>query len=98
MAFDTITLPNGKTYRFAGNIDAVTTANGEVIQVTNQTATVRNQPSRGLGGILGALIGAATGVPADSAAAEGAILAQRGDMINIGAGSQITITALVPRS
>jgi hypothetical protein len=95
LVFDTIRLPRGETYRFAGSIDAVTAANGDIVQVTNQTARAA-QPTRGVGGVLGALIGAIAGVPVDSAnsaATAGSILAQNRDTIDIGSGSQFLITA-----
>ncbi|MBA3769507.1 MAG: hypothetical protein H0X08_03245, partial [Blastocatellia bacterium] len=105
LAFDTIRLPSGRTHRFSGNINAVTAANGDLIEVNNQSATTRtsNQPTRsGAGAILGALIGAISGVPVDSAGAsastDGAVLSQQGDRINLGAGSQINITATAPRN
>lgn len=105
LAFDTIRLPSGRTHRFAGNVNAVTAANGDLIEVNNQTATTRpnNQPTRsGAGAILGALIGAISGVPVDSsgtsASTDGAVLTQQGDRINLGAGSQINITATTPRN
>ncbi len=105
LAFDTIRLPSGRTHRFSGNINAVTAANGDLIEVNNQTATTRpnNQPTRsGAGAILGALIGAISGVPVDSAgtsaSTDGAVLSQQGDRIDLGAGSQINITATTPRN
>ncbi len=96
LIFDTIRLTNGQTYRFAGSIDAVTAANGDIVAVTNQTARSAVQPTRGVGGVLGALIGAIAGVPVDaanSAATAGSILAQNRDVIDIGSGSQVLITA-----
>jgi hypothetical protein len=96
LVFDTIRLPSGQTYRFAGSIEAVTAANGDSIGVTNQTARTAAQPTRGVGGVLGALIGAIAGVPVDatnSAATAGSILTQNRDMIDIDAGSQFLITA-----
>lgn len=95
LVFDTIRLPGGQTYRFAGTIDAVTAANGDRIGVTNQTARSA-QPTRGVGGVLGALIGAIAGVPVDAsntAATAGSILTQNRDLIDIDAGSQFLITA-----
>ncbi|CAN5152907.1 hypothetical protein BH20ACI2_BH20ACI2_06020 [soil metagenome] len=100
LAFDTVRLPNGQTYRFAGNVDSVTAFNGDVIEVSNQTATTAAQPTRSAGGILGALIGAIAGVPVDStnaATTPGAILMQRRNMIDLGAGSQIMLTTTPPR-
>lgn len=96
LVFDTIRLSTGQTYRFAGTIDAVTAANGDIVQVTNQTARAATQPTRGVGGVLGALIGAIAGVPVDSAntaATAGSILAQNRDTIDIDSGSQFLITA-----
>ncbi|MEP7149220.1 MAG: hypothetical protein ABI857_10080 [Acidobacteriota bacterium] len=97
LVFDTISLSSGQTYRFAGTVDAVTAAGGDMVVVTNQRAQSATQPTRGVGGILGALIGAISGVPVDSAAnsgaTAGAILAQNRDNIDIGAGSQVMITA-----
>jgi hypothetical protein len=101
LAFDTIRLPSGRTHRFAGTVDTVAAVNGDLIQVTNQTATARpaGQSRNGAGAILGALIGAIAGVPVDaSASTDGAVLTQRGDRIDLGAGSQITLTALAPRN
>jgi hypothetical protein len=96
LVFDTIRLPGGQTHRFTGSIDAVTAANGDSIGVTNQTARTAAQPTRGVGGVLGALIGAISGVPVDasnSAATAGSILTQNRDIIDIDAGSQFLITA-----
>ncbi|MEO8572809.1 MAG: hypothetical protein ABI481_02480 [Pyrinomonadaceae bacterium] len=97
LVFDTIRLSSGQTYRFAGTVDAVTAASGEMVVVTNQRAQSATQPTRGVGGVLGALIGAISGVPVDSAAnsgaTAGAILSQNRDTIDIGAGSQVMITA-----
>ncbi|MEP6705573.1 MAG: hypothetical protein ABJB34_12270, partial [Acidobacteriota bacterium] len=97
LVFDTIRLSGGQTYRFAGTVDAVTAAGGDMVVVTNQRAQSASQPARGVGGILGALIGAISGVPVDSAAnsgaTAGAILSQNRDNIDIGAGSQVMITA-----
>ena len=97
LIFDTIRLSDGQTYRFGGTVDAVTAVNGEIVAVTNQVARTAAQPARGTGGILGALIGAISGVPVDSAAnsavSAGAILTQNRDSIDIGSGSQVMITA-----
>lgn len=97
LIFDTIRLSRGETYRFAGNVDAVTAVNGEIVSVTNQSARAATQTPRNVGGVLGALIGAIAGVPVDSGATSattaGAVLAQNGDAIDIGAGSQFVLTA-----
>jgi hypothetical protein len=97
LIFDTIRLSNGQAYRFAGTVDSVTAANGEMVAVTNQAARSATQPTRNVGGVLGALIGAIAGVPVDnsanSATTAGAILAQNRDVIDIDTGSQFQITA-----
>jgi hypothetical protein len=98
LAFDTIRLASGDTYRFAGNVEAVTATNGDVIGVSRQAVrTGTNQPTRGAGGILGALLGAIAGVPVDTAASSatvaGTILTQNRDTIDIGSGSQVLITS-----
>ena len=98
LVFDTIRLARGETHRFGGTVDAVTAANGEMVAVTNQRAQSVNQPTRGVGGVLGALIGAISGVPVDASAnagaTAGAVLSQNRDSIDIGAGSQVMITAI----
>jgi len=95
--FDTIRLPGGQSYRFAGTIDAVTAANGDVIRVTNQ-AGVRDTRA-GVGSILGALLGAIAGQPAVGVdASAGTILVQNRDSIDLGQGSQFMITSAAPNS
>ena len=95
--FDTIRLPGGQSYRFAGTIDAVTAANGDVIRVTNQ-AGVRDTRA-GVGSILGALLGAIAGQPAVGVDARaGTILVQNRDGIDLGQGSQFMITSAAPNS
>ena len=97
LIFETIRLPRGQTYKFAGSVDSVTAASGEPVTVTNQAAKPATQPKGGVGGILGAVIGAISGVPADpaanAAATAGSILAQNRDTIDIGSGSQVAITS-----
>ena len=101
ITLDTITLPSGTTYAFAGDILSLTSAEGEALEVTNQTATTSTaQPQRGAGGILGALIGAISGVPVDqgtSATQSGAIITQRGDTLYLGVGSEVVISARTTR-
>ena len=96
LAFDTITLRDNKTYRFASNVLTVTSDTGEVVQVTNQAATTRAATQqRGVGGILGALIGAVAGVPIQgNTSAAGAVLSERSDVFRLGAGTQIALEAV----
>ncbi|MDI1241077.1 MAG: hypothetical protein PSX80_04065, partial [bacterium] len=95
LAFDTITLQDGRTYKFNAKILTLTTADGESLEVTNQAASPAAAQPRNVGGVLGALIGAIAGVPVNpnaGSAAQGSIVSQRGDSLYLNAGSQITLT------
>jgi len=96
LVFDTIRLPSGQTHRFAGRVDSVNAVSGDTVTVTNQAAQSGPPPKKGAAGVLGAVIGAISGVPVDPAAnstTAGSILAQNRDTIDIGSGSQVAITA-----
>jgi hypothetical protein len=97
--FDTITLPGGQSYRFAGTIDTVLAANGDNITINNN-ASVRNgnQNTRGgVGSVLGAILGALGGQPVSNVDAEaGTILTQGRDNMELGQGSRFTITSSSP--
>ena len=97
LVFETIRLANGQTHRFAGNVDSVTAVDGEVVEVTNQTANTRTTTQPARGGILGALIGAIAGVPVDSdvnsSTSAGAVLARRGDTFELADGTVIVLRA-----
>ena len=110
--FDTIRMPNGNTYRFAGNIDTVRTLNGDNVRVNNE-GTVRdsNQTTRtvtraGIGAALGALIGAiagggqgaAVGAAVGAGAGAGTVFIQGRDNIELGQGTEFTITASSPNN
>jgi hypothetical protein len=97
LVFDTIRLPSGQTHRFAGRVDSVNAVSGDTVTVTNQVAQSGPPPKKGAAGVLGAVIGAISGVPVDPAAnsgtATGNVLSQNRDTIDIGSGSQVAITA-----
>ena len=108
--FDSIRMPNGSTYRFAGNIDSVRAANGDNVSVNNE-GTVRdsNQTTKtvtraGIGAALGALIGAiagggqgaAVGAAVGAGAGAGTVFIQGRDNIDLAQGSEFTITASAP--
>lgn len=112
MEFDTIRLRNGQTYRFAGFIDSLRAANGDNVQINNE-GTVRdsNQTTRtvtraGIGAALGAIIGAvagggqgaAIGAVVGAGAGAGTVVLQGRDNIELGQGSEFTITASAPNS
>ncbi len=110
MEFDTIRLRNGQTYRFAGFIDSVKAANGDNVTVNNE-GTVRdsNQTTKtvtraGIGAALGAIIGAiagggqgaAIGAAVGAGAGAGTVVLQGRDNIELGQGSEFSITASAP--
>lgn len=110
LEFDTIRLRNGSTYRFAGFIDSVKAANGDNVTVNNE-GTVRdsNQTTKtatraGIGAALGALIGAiagggqgaAVGAVVGAGAGAGTVLVQGRDNIDLGQGSEFSITSSSP--
>lgn len=112
LEFDTIRLRNGRTYRFAGIIDSVRAANGDNVTVNNE-GTVRdsNQTTKtatraGIGAALGALIGAiagggsgaAVGAVVGAGAGAGTVLVQGRDNIDLGMGSEFSITSSAPSS
>ncbi len=108
--FDSIRLRTGQTYRFAGIIDGVTSADGENVSVNNE-GTVRdgNQTTRtvtraGIGAALGALIGAiagggdgaAIGAVVGAGAGAGTVFIQGRDNLELGPGSEFRITSTAP--
>ena len=110
LEFDTIRMRDGRNYRFAGIIDSVRTVNGETVTVNNE-GTVRdgNQTTRtatraGVGAALGALIGAiagggsgaAIGAAVGAGAGAGSVLIQGRDNVELGQGTEFTITATGP--
>jgi hypothetical protein len=109
--FDTIRMPNGQTYSFAGFIEGARTMNGETVQVDNEGG-VRDDDSRGettaqraaigtaVGAIIGAIAGggkgAAIGAIVGAGAGAGSVYVQgRGDL-ELLSGSEVTIRASAP--
>jgi len=110
MNFDTIRMRDGRTYSFAGIVDQVRGANGDVINVNNE-GTVRDSSQTnktvaraGIGAALGALIGAiagggsgaAIGAGVGAGAGAGSVILQGRDNLELATGSQFTITATAP--
>lgn len=110
MDFDSIRMPNGDTYRFAGILENVTAANGDNVKVNNE-GTVRdsNQTTKtatraGIGAAIGALIGAiagggqgaAIGAAIGAGAGAGTVFIEGRDNIELGEGSTFNITASAP--
>ena len=110
LEFDTIRMRDGRNYRFAGIIDSVRAINGDTVRVNNEgTIRDRNQTTRtatraGVGAALGALIGAiagggsgaAIGAAVGAGAGAGTVLIQGRDNVDLGQGTEFTITATGP--
>ncbi|HEV2705433.1 MAG TPA: YMGG-like glycine zipper-containing protein [Pyrinomonadaceae bacterium] len=109
--FDSIRMPNGQTYAFAGFIDSVRTVNGDTIAVDNE-GTVRddNQTEKtiqraaigtAVGAIIGAIAGggkgAAIGAVLGGGAGAGSVYVQGQNDLNLLRGSEVTIRASAPR-
>ncbi len=110
LEFDTIRLRNGNTYNFAGIVDDVKLANGDKVNVNNEGSvrdnnqTTKTVQRAGIGAALGALIGAiagggqgaAIGAAIGAGAGAGTVVLQGRDDVELGEGSQFTITATAP--
>jgi hypothetical protein len=109
--FDTIRLRDGRTYRFAGILESVRTASGEVVRVdnegavresdqTNKTVT-RTAIGSAVGAIIGAIAGggkgAAIGAVIGAGAGAGSVYVQGRNDLELNAGTEITIRATGPR-
>ena len=109
--FDTIRLPDGRSYRFAGILESVRMANGDVVRVdnegavresdqTNKTVT-RTAIGTAVGAIIGAIAGggkgAAIGAVIGAGAGAGSVYVQGRNDLDLTAGTEITVRATGPR-
>lgn len=108
--FDTIRLRNGRTYRFAGVLGSVRTANGDTVRVDNEgaaqgenqtTQTVqRTAIGTAIGAIIGAIAGggkgAAIGGIIGAAGGAGSVYVQGKDNLDLPSGTELTIRASAP--
>jgi hypothetical protein len=108
--FQRITLRNGQSYDFAGNLQSIRDQNGKVVKVdTEGTATgdsqtretaVRGGIGAGLGAIIGAIAGggrgAALGAILGGGAGAGSVIVQGRDDIRLSKGTTITVQASSP--
>lgn len=109
--FENIRLRDGRTYRFAGVIETVRTANGEVIRVDNEggvrdsNQTNRTIQRTAIGSAVGAIIGAiagggkgaAIGAAVGAGAGAGSVYVQGRDDLELRNGTEVTIRASAPR-
>lgn len=111
MDFDTIRLRDGRSYRFAGILESVRTAEGELVKIdnegavresdqTNKTVT-RTAIGTAVGAIIGAIAGggkgAAIGAVLGAGAGAGSVYVQGRNDLELGAGTEVTVRATGPR-
>jgi hypothetical protein len=109
--FDTIRMRDGRSYRFAGILEAVRTPTGEVVRIDNEGA-VRdsNQTNKtvqrtaigtAVGAIIGAIAGggkgAAIGAVLGAGAGAGSVYVQGREDLDLAAGTEVTVRATGPR-
>ena len=109
--FDTIRTRDGRTYQFAGILEAVRTPNGEVVRVDNEGAVrdsdqtkqtvTRTAIGTAVGAIIGAIAGggkgAAIGAVIGAGAGAGSVYIQGRNDLELTAGTEVTIRATGPR-
>lgn len=110
LTFDTIRMRDGRTYSFAGIVDQVRQADGDLVSVNNEGAvrdssqTTKTVTRAGIGALLGAIIGAvagggsgaAIGAGVGAGAGAGTVILQGRDNLELATGSQFTITSTAP--
>jgi len=108
--FETIRLPNGQTYDFAGFLQVVTDASGNTVKVDSEGTASGNSQTRetvkrgGIGAGIGALIGAiagggqgaAIGAIIGGGAGAGSVIVQGKNDLELKAGSSITVQSSSP--
>jgi phage tail tape-measure protein len=109
--FDTIRLRDGRSYRFAGILEAVRTSRGETVSLDNEGAIREdNQTNRtvqrtaigtAVGAIIGAIAGggkgAAIGAIVGAGGGAGSVYVQGRDDLELEPGAELTIRSTGPR-
>jgi len=109
--FDTIRLRDGRSYRFAGLLDSVRTAQGDTVRVDNEGAvrdnnqTTKTVERAAIGTAVGAIIGAiagggkgaAIGAIVGAGGGAGSVYVQGRDDLDLTRGTELTIRASSPR-
>lgn len=112
MDFDSIRLRDGRTYKFAGILEGVRTADGETVRVDNEGAVRENDQTNktvtrtaigtAVGAIIGAIAGggkgAAIGAVIGAGAGAGSVYIQGRNDLELNAGTEVTVRATAPRS
>ncbi len=108
--FETVRMPNGNTYRFAGIVERVRQPNGNDITVNNEgnvqdsSQTTKTVARAGIGAVIGAIIGAVAGggqgavigAGVGAGAGAGSVVLQGRDNLDLPAGTEFVITASAP--
>jgi hypothetical protein len=109
--FDSIQLRNGQTYRFAGTLSSVRSANGDTVKVDNEgSAQGDNQTTQtvtrtGIGTAIGAIIGAiagggkgaAIGAAIGAAGGAGSVFVTGKESLELPQGTELMIRAGSPK-
>jgi hypothetical protein len=109
--FDSIRMRDGRSYSFAGILEAVRTPDGEVVRVDNEgavresnqtkTTVTRTAIGTAVGAIIGAIAGggkgAAIGAVIGAGAGAGSVYVQGRNDMELGAGTEITVRATGPQ-
>jgi len=110
LSFETIRLRNGNSYRFAGIVEQVRDADGNIVSVNNEGAvrdgnqTTKTVTRAGIGAVIGAIVGAvagggkgaAIGAVIGGGAGAGTVILQGRDNLELANGTEFTITATAP--
>ena len=109
--FDSIRMRDGRSYTFAGILEAVRTPNGDVVRVDNEGAVRENDRTKttvtrtaigtAVGAIIGAIAGggkgAAIGAVIGAGAGAGSVYVQGRNDMELDAGTEITVRATGPQ-
>lgn len=108
--FERITLRDGKTYDFAGNLQSVTDENGKTVKVDTEGAAKGDSQTKetvkrggigaGIGAVIGAIAGgakgAAIGAIIGGGAGAGSVIVQGKEDLELRQGSMITVQSSSP--
>lgn len=108
--FETITMPNGQTYDFAGFLQSITDPQGKSVKVDaegnaqgdnqSRTTAIRGGVGAGIGAVIGAIAGggkgAAIGAIIGGGAGAGSVIAQGKDDLELREGTSISIQSSSP--
>lgn len=109
--FESITMRDGRSYRFAGITEAIRTNSGETVRVDNEGAvrdnnrTTTTEKRAAIGTAVGAIIGAiagggkgaAIGAIVGAGAGAGSVYVQGQDDLELMSGTEVTVRASGPR-